>query len=191
MKKCLRNLMLIPLCLCAIAANADDLPLPQGYLCCNMRDVDGWISDINYVEGAHLLPAGTPVAATGYGHYRVYVDINGRQEAIGNDYSRTLDMGAFAKRYIVPNNPARKLARYPARIRKAIKSARVMKGMTREQVIMSLGYPITSENATLNSNVWRYWVSSFAEYDVVWGKNGRVRSITADPMTRNLVEMPK
>src|ERR1700741_1956083 len=78
----------------------------SGYLCCNMRTDGSWISDINYEEsGKTLIPAGTPVKVPGYGHYRVKVEIAGKKQAIGNDYSRDLPLDVFARRYVVADNP--------------------------------------------------------------------------------------
>jgi hypothetical protein len=37
--------------------------------------------------------------------------------------------------------------------------------MTREQVLMSVGYPVSSENRNLDKT-WRFWVSSFSEFRV-------------------------
>ncbi|MET0327291.1 MAG: outer membrane protein assembly factor BamE, partial [Luteimonas sp.] len=67
------------------------------------------------------------------------------------------------------------------------KRAKITPGMNREQVLMSLGYPMSSENPDLESNLWRYWLSSFAEFQVQFDANGRVREITTDANTRNLV----
>src|SRR6202167_6453908 len=76
-----------------------------GFLCCNMRTDGSWISDINYDEnGKKIIPVGTPIKVTGYGHYRVKVDINGKSQAIGNDYSRDLALDVFAKRYVVADD---------------------------------------------------------------------------------------
>jgi hypothetical protein len=163
-------------------------PTPEGYLCCNMRSTGSWISDINYADpGTRIIPAGTPTKATGYGRFRVHVDIGGARQAIGNDYSRDIEMGAFAQRYIVKDDPKAKLATYPAKVREAITAARVSPGMTKEQVIMAVGYPVSSENPNLDSKMWRYWLSSFAEFQVIWDANGRVKEIVADATTRNLV----
>jgi outer membrane protein assembly factor BamE (lipoprotein component of BamABCDE complex) len=123
---------------------------------------------------------------TGYGRYRAYVEIEGRRQAIGNDYSRDLDLGAFAQHYVVTQDPAQKLASYPAKVREAIKGARLMPGMTREQVLMSVGYPVSSENPKLDAKLWRYWLSSFAEFQVGFD-NDRVKEIVTDAATRNLV----
>jgi hypothetical protein len=174
------------LALAPVSVNAQSLP--EGYLCCNMRTDGSWISDINYAEnGKRIIPAGTPVKATGYGRYRVHVDINGARQAIGNDYSRDMNMESFAQRYIVSEDPKAKLAGYPAKMRSAITNARLIPGMTREQVLMAVGYPVTSENPQLDAKVWRYWLSSFSEFQVVFNPNGTVKEVTADPQTRNLI----
>lgn len=177
-----------PTALLAQYASTPTPPAPEGYLCCNMRSNGSWISDINYADpGTRIIAAGTPTKATGYGRYRVHVDIGGARQSIGNDYSRDIDMGAFAQRYIVSEDPKAKLATYPAKVRSAITSARVSPGMTKEQVIMAVGYPVSSENPNLDAKMWRYWLSSFAEFQVMWDENGRVKEIVGDPTTRNLV----
>jgi outer membrane protein assembly factor BamE (lipoprotein component of BamABCDE complex) len=81
------------------------------------------------------------------------------------------------------------MAGYSPKVRKAIESARVMPGMTREQVLVSVGYPVTSENPQLDAKVWRFWLSSFAEFQVIFGADDRVKEITTDAQTRNLVVM--
>lgn len=45
-----------------------------------------------------MLSAGTPVKITGYGRQRVNIEVAGGKQSIGNDYSRELDLAAFAKR---------------------------------------------------------------------------------------------
>lgn len=163
----------------------------DGYLCCNMRTDGSWISDANYAEsGKRLVPVGTPARVTGHGRYRVNVLIDDKRQSIGNDYSRDLDLDTFARRYVVKEDPTPKIAGYPAKVREAIKQAKVSPGMTREQVLMALGYPMSSENPDLNANLWRFWLSSFAEFQVQFDATGRVAEITTDPGTRNLVWMP-
>ncbi|HKX44406.1 MAG TPA: outer membrane protein assembly factor BamE [Burkholderiaceae bacterium] len=164
------------------------LAQPEGFLCCNMRTDGKWISDSNYADnGQRLIPLGSPTKVTGYGRYRVHVTIDGSTQAIGNDYSRDIPLDAFAKRYVVAEDPRIKLAAYPAKVRETIEAGRVRTGMTREQVLMSLGYPITSENPQLDASTWRYWQSSFAEYQVVFDGAGRVKEVIAAPTLKRLV----
>jgi hypothetical protein len=172
----------------ALPAAAQDRPTYNGFLCCNLRTDGSWISDSNYAEsGKRVIPAGTPAQVTGYGRNRVNVLIDGKKQDIGNDYSRDLDLGTFAKRYVVTEDPNARMASFPPKIREAIKGARVTRGMTREQVAMAVGYPISSENPTLDAPVWRMWLGSFSEFQVLFDGQGRVRAVETDPQTRNLV----
>jgi hypothetical protein len=177
----------------ALAAFADPARADEkftGYLCCNMRTDGSWISDINYAEnGKTVIPAGTPVKVVGYGRQRVHIEIGGKKQAIGNDYSRDLALEAFAKRYVVAESPADKLAQYPKPIQDAITSMRLTKGMSREQVLMAVGYPVSSENPHLDAKVWHYWLSSYAEFRVTFDDRGLVTDIDADPDTRDRVVM--
>jgi hypothetical protein len=170
----------------SIAAVAEDKP--AGYLCCNMRSDGSWISDINYDEnGKKIVPVGTPLKVTGYGHYRVKVDINGKGQAIGNDYSRDLALDVFAKRYVVADDPAAKISTYPKKIQDAISQARLVRGMTREQVLMSVGYPVSSENHNLDDKTWRFWVNSFSEFRVHFDDSGRVADVEGDADAKSKV----
>lgn len=183
------GLLGLALALAAGAAGAKDKY--DGYLCCNMRTDGSWISDSNYAEGGkRVIPAGTPAKVTGYGRYRVKVQIDGERQEIGNDYSRDLDDATFARRYVVTEDPKAAIATWPAKVQEAVRQSKVTPGMTREQVITSLGYPMSSENPDLESDLFRYWLSSFAEFQLHFDKQGRLRDITAEPATRNRVWTP-
>ena len=56
--------------------------------------------------------------------------------------------------------------------------------MTREQAIVAVGYPLTSETSSTDAPVWRHWVSSFEEYQLLWGSNGHLTEVTADAAIR-------
>ncbi|MBK9608175.1 MAG: hypothetical protein IPO58_17685 [Betaproteobacteria bacterium] len=152
----------------------------DGFLCCNYRYESDWMSDSNYT-GYPLMPVGTPTKITDYGRYRVFTEMGGRKMRIGNDYSRSLSNVDFAKRIVVKDDPKLKIAKYPLRIQQAIAAARLVPGMTREQVIMSIGYPIFGENPSLDAPVWRYWLTSFEEFQVNWDDKGVVASVTGIP----------
>jgi hypothetical protein len=172
----------------SVSALAEDKPV--GFLCCNMRSNGSWISDINYDEnGKHLIPVGTPIKVTGYGRYRVKIDIDGKSQAIGNDYSRDLALDVFAKRYVVADDPRAKIAGFPKKTQDAIASARLIVGMTREQVIMSVGYPVSSENHNIDDKTWRFWLTSFGEFHVRFDDNNRVTEVSGDTDTKSKVLM--
>jgi hypothetical protein len=173
----------------AAPVHAQQLP-PDGFLCCNLRSDGSWASDANYQEsGKQIIPAGTPVKPTGFGRFRVNVEMNGAKQSIGNDYSRNLSMEDFAKRWIVTADPKAEMAKWPAKVQQAVKSARVMPGMTRQQVFTAVGYPIADENPNLDAPMLRFWLSSFAEFQVLFDDRGVVKEIQTDPMTKNVIVM--
>ncbi len=156
----------------------------QGFLCCNMRTDGKWISDINYEESSkHMIPYGTPLTFKGFGRNRVEVEINGKSQWLGNDYSRDLDREVFAQRYIVDRDPRQAVATASPKIRQAVESAKVTTGMSRAQVAMAVGYPVSSENPDLNANRWRFWLWSFSPFTVVFDDQGRVTTVEADADT--------
>lgn len=176
-------LLLAGLLATGLPALAAELPT-EGFLCCNMRTDGHWISDINYEEsGKSLLPMGTPVKFKGLGRNRVEIEVNGKTQFLGNDYSRDLSTEVFAQRYIVARNPKQLLATMPPRIREAVNAAKVATGMSREQVVMALGYPVSSETANLNAPAWKFWLWSFSPFTVHFDNQGRVNRVETDPET--------
>ncbi|NIJ78321.1 hypothetical protein FHT08_003455 [Xanthomonas campestris] len=185
------SLLALSLLTAATLASAADVAKYDGLLCCNLRTDGSWISDSNYAEdGKRMLPVGTPVSVTGFGRNRVNLKIAGEKQSIGNDYSRDLDNIAFAARYFVTADPKLRLATFPSKIRQAINDGKLTGGMTREQVLMAVGYPISSENPNLEASLWRYWRDSFSEYQVQFGPSGKLVKVTADPQLMNLVWLP-
>jgi hypothetical protein len=175
----LRPLGIVGVLLGSSVVHADDTF--SGFLCCNMRTDGSWITDINYDEnGKRVIPVGTPVTVRGYGHYRVNVIIDGKKQSIGNDYSRDLSKEVFAKRYVVAEDPKIALATYPKNVQDAILSSRLTKGMTREQVLMSVGYPVSSENHNLDDKIWRFWLSSFSEFRAKFDDNNQLVEVDGD-----------
>ncbi|MGC4061622.1 MAG: hypothetical protein QM749_12550 [Aquabacterium sp.] len=174
---------IFPILLSACATTSPNVPA-SGYLCCNMRTDGSWISDSNYAEsGKYIIPAGTPVKYLGSGRYRVYIEVEGKKQAIGNDYSRDLSMDAFANRYIVTKDPRPQIALLPPHIRTAIETARVTKGMTRDQVLVAIGYPISNETPHLDSTFWKYWLWSFSPILIKFNESNTVTQVETDSET--------
>lgn len=156
-------------------------PMISGYLCCNLRSYGNSISDVNYDEATQPLAIGTPAQVTGYEFRWFDANVGGKAQRFKNDYSRDLPMVEFARRYIVTEDPKIRLAGFEPQVRDAIVAGRLLPGMTREQVTMALGWPISSENPRLDAPVWRYWVNAFGEYQVSFDAQGKVRNVTGDP----------
>ena len=75
-----------------------------------------------------------------------------------------------------------KLATWPANVQDAVRHGQIAVGTTSDQVIMPPGYPMTNENPSLDSGIWRCWVSSFGPNQVLWDQNGRVSEIAGDTL---------
>jgi hypothetical protein len=170
----------------------DVLTLPRvGFACCNLHYEGDWISDGNY-SGLAMLPVGTPIKVISLGRNKASAEINGKKMRFGHDYGRDQEsLEQWLRKIVVEEDPGSHIASYPADIQAAIKEGRVMVGMTREQVVTSIGYPLTSETPSLESPLWRHWVTSFEEYQLSWGADGRVKEVIADaPILSRVVHKP-
>ncbi|MFO1418880.1 MAG: hypothetical protein U1E83_09460 [Methylotetracoccus sp.] len=135
-----------------------------------------------------MIPAGTAIKVTSYGGNWAGAEIRGQRFRLGHDYGREQEsLEQWVGKLVVKSDPHRTIAGFPADVQEAIRLGKVMPGMTREQAIISVGYPLTSENASLNAPMWRLWLSSFDEYQLIWDQNGRVQEIVADPTVRSRV----
>lgn len=153
----------------------------KGYTSSNLRYQPGtdWISDGNYT-GYPLIPAGSPirVAKPAYQTTRVRADIDGMAFRLGQDYSRHVEFFEdWVGKLVDKEDPRLKIAGWPPEVQQAVRAGRIVPGMTREQVVVSLGYPLRTATMSLNNDVWRYWQSSFVQYDVHFDDN-RVSRIT-------------
>ncbi len=163
---------------------------PSGYTCCNFHYSNDWINDGNYAQ-LPMIPAGTPIKLNRIDRYIAYVEIDGKKFRLGLDYGRTMETTEqWANKLIVHDDPKARLATYSPAVRKAIQNGQIMVGMTKEQVIMSLGYPMTNENPRLDAPFWRYWWSSWGEYKVHWNGAGRISEVTGHPETVALITAP-
>ena len=159
--------------------------LRSGYACCNLHYNDDWISDSNLAQ-LPFIPAGTPIKVKKIDGWRAYVDVDGKPMRLGLDYGRVAETTEqWVNKLVVLDDPRVKIARFPPGVRGAIEKGQLMKGMTREQVIMAVGHPQTDENPRLDGPYWRYWWSSFGPYYVYWGKTGAVNKIDGHSETVN------
>lgn len=149
--------------------------LRSGYACCNLHYSGDWISDSNLAQ-LPFIPAGTPIKVKTINGYRAYVEVDGKPMRLGHDYGRAQETTQqWVNKIVVLDDPKLKIAKFPPAVRNAIARSQLMKGMTTEQVIISVGYPQTDENPRLDGPIWRYWWSTFGPYTVHWSGNKVVR----------------
>lgn len=161
------------------AAPGQSLPR-QGFACCNLHYDKDWINDGNYAE-LPMIPAGTPIEVLSYGRHRAYVKVDGKPMRLGHDYGRDQEsLEAWVNKIVVSEDPRPRIQSYPHAVRGAIQAGKLMVGMTREQAIVAIGYPLTSENGPLESPIWKMWRSTHGEYDLNFRSDGHLASITGD-----------
>jgi len=187
---------------CAAAVSPEVLKQWQTgsrYTCCNIHyEKPDSLSDANYTVGA-LLPFGAPATVQSMTKKSVTFG------AGGNTFTLTQAYGAdqespqqyFAK-VLVETDPHVRFNMFSKSVQDAISNGRVEKGMTKEQVIMSLGYPPTHRTASTQANIWTYWynrwvtfVVNFDEQGFVSGYSGSDVPTNNQPVSQVVAPMPR
>jgi len=153
-----------------VAEQSRDSYIRIGYACCNLHYSGDWISDSNLAQ-LPFVPVGTPIKVKSIDRHRAYIEVDGKPMRLGHDFGREQESTEqWVNKIVVLDDPQTKIARFPVRTRDAIAKGQLLRGMSKEQVIMAVGHPQTNENPKLNGPYWRYWWSSFGPYYVYWSK---------------------
>jgi hypothetical protein len=172
-----RHIALFAILATAFAAAAQDKP--EGYTCCNFHYDKDWISDANW-GNLPFIPAGAKIRVLSYGSNRASVEIDGKPMRIGHEYGRSEEsLEKFISKLVVKANPRAKVDRAPAHVKTAINQSRVVKGMTKDQVLVSVGYPPTHRTRSTDDSVWNYWASRAGRYEVHFKGNTVERLVGA------------
>lgn len=176
-----------------------DGPALSGYTCCNFHyeklgagrqnAIRYWISDANW-SSLPRISAGTPIRTKTYAEHHITVDVDliyTQEMTLGLDYGRSQDIDDWARKMIVQDDPRLRIAGWPEPVRRAVGAGKVAIGMTKEQVIVSLGYPPAHETPSLYADQWKYWYGKLDTFLVVWDAEGRVRDVVAEPQNRSAV----
>jgi hypothetical protein len=172
----------------AWAAHAAD-PV-DGFLCCNVNSDGQEISDLNAPSAErHRVPVGSPIHVTSVGKHKIKLDIENKKRVFVNDNSRALSMAEFVKRFVVSEDPSTKIKTFPMNVQVAIADGRLIHGMTREQVLMSLGYPTYDDVPNLGSKTWLFWITDHAQFRVTFGPDDRLADVENVPDAKKQILM--
>jgi len=168
-----------------VSGCATRLPAPiTGYTCCNLRPSYAWIGSNNVLGGA-MLPAGQRASFdTVKGRYYIYGRIGTEYVSLSHDTARSPeDTLRWVHRLVVPDDPAVRLASWPQEVQNAVRAARVLPGMSREQVLMALAYPSPADTPDLGASTWRYWITVQDDetVDIRFDAEGRVQGLSGKP----------
>ena len=61
--------------------------------------------------------------------------------------------------------------------KKGLAAGKVYKGMSKEGVILAIGYPPVHKTVSLEGKTWKYWKNRFNTFDVIFDENNKVESI--------------
>jgi outer membrane protein assembly factor BamE (lipoprotein component of BamABCDE complex) len=168
------------------------LPTLQGrslFTCCNLHYENEEITDANFWVGT-LLPAGTPVSIDKVTDNEVTLSAADVRLKLTHEYgTKEESLDQYLAKVLVADDPKPRIATYPKAVRRAIEKAKVERGMTREQVLISLGYPATNRTPSLQGKEWTYWYNpkaqpwynSWATYRVVFDDAGKVLDVVGRP----------
>lgn len=130
----------------------------------------------NYRRGASI-PVNTPVKLLNITSKTIEVQVDNPSQKLlvknvekhtGDDIYREFDK-LFAKKKV-------DLSKFTALERTQIDNGTVAIGMTKNAVIVAIGYPPITETPNLDSNTWVYWKGRFDKFDVHF-KDGKVSKI--------------
>jgi hypothetical protein len=159
----------------------------QGFACCNLHYEKDWINDGNYAE-LPMIAAGTPIEVISYGRHRAYVKVDGKPMRLGHDYGRDQEtLEQWVDKIVVSEDPRPRIESYPQNVREAIQAGKLLIGMTREQAIVSIGYPLTDENGPLDGPLWKMWRSTHGEYDLNFRPDGHLESVSGEEAVTSLM----
>jgi hypothetical protein len=175
----------------ALAGCATKLSPPiTGYSCCNLRPDHGWVSSANMLGGA-IVPAGEPVVIDTIKRDRyAYGTMGSDYVSLRDDTGRSKeDMLRWTRQIVVPTDPKLALATWRPEVQKAVYAAKVVVGMTRPPVLMSLSYPSRNDTKDLNASTWRYWTTQEDEpVDILFAADGAVSGFSGKPSAVRAVE---
>jgi len=142
------------------------------YTCCNIRYEKPEITDVNYTQGA-LIPYGTRVQIIEVKKNAVRFQPDGHPEMtlVYRHGRKIYPFEQYLDRVFLTEDPRRgmttgKKKSASSKFAKQIENGLVEPGMTKEEVLKTLGYPPAHRTASLESPVWTYWRNRWETYVV-------------------------
>lgn len=155
----------------SVAASPAPVAGSQYYTRYNLMYEKGVHLTTNYWRGT-LLPINSRVTLVSVGPRKILLRLEGSGDTVTLDNVReyTLKDTATIARELLGADPV-PLEKLGAETAAMVKDGYPRKGMTKEQVIMTRGYPPRHKTPSLDSNRWQYWSSRFVVQTLVF-ENG-------------------
>ena len=153
----------------------------------NLRYDGDWINEVSGLN-LPIVPAGSRLKVLDYSGNRASVLIDGRRMRMGIDWSRGKEtIQQFIARATTTEDPRKAIAGYPERVRNAIRAGRVFLGMTKEQILLSMGRPRVDLVPSLSSHEWVYQGPDQEEMFLMFDAAGALKEVDGSRKARKLV----
>jgi outer membrane protein assembly factor BamE (lipoprotein component of BamABCDE complex) len=149
------------------------------YLCCNLHYDKPEITDANYSQGT-LVPFATRVEIVKVTRQGVVFKPAGHAQ-LTLEYKhggKSVPFDQYLNHLFVTDDPRLKLRKVPARQVKQMESGTVAPGMSRDQVLMTLGYPPGDRTPSLEASSWTYYANPSQTFVVSFDGGGKVTQVT-------------
>lgn len=132
----------------------------------------------NFLQ-AGLIPAGSEIEVLSLNdkHFEFALVSSGKVYDYANHQQANEDFKAHLARVFGPSWDSSVLVNLGAKDREGVETGTVCVGMSREAVILALGYPPRLENPSLKADSWKYWRSRFDTMVVSFGDDDMVSGI--------------
>ena len=181
----------------AVACKEPTVPHPLAsqfrYICCNLHYEKPEITDANYLRGK-LIPLGTRVQILEVRKDSVKFEAAGYPAiTLAFKYgARNLTMDQYLDRIFLVDDPYARFPKLPPdgkqaaevdKTRRMIEDGTVSVGMTREQVLMAIGYPPADRTPALDAPTWKYWASRGDTFEIYFDGD-QVSRVSRQPQER-------
>lgn len=133
------------------------------------------LSTVNFLQEG-LIPRCTEVSVIDVGRKRFTFIASGVEYNLLK-YGKTASFGDAILKYFGPTCSKDATNNFSAVDSKGLRQGRVLVGMSKEAVILAVGYPPEWATPDLSHYKWKYWVSKFNTIDVIFNTSGFVSSI--------------
>jgi len=135
------------------------------FLCCNVWYEHDSINDVLYQWGTKI-PFGTRVRIVKVGKDRVTFQAEGHPAVtLELRYgAKVITNDDYVSRIFVVDDPRAKLKKVPAKTVRLIEDGQVAEGMTKDQVLMAVGYPPAHRTPSLAQSDWHFWQNRWHQW---------------------------
>ncbi|MBN2417997.1 MAG: hypothetical protein JXL81_01325 [Deltaproteobacteria bacterium] len=128
--------------------------------------------------GHMILPVNTPVQIKNWKRGFIVVNTESNVEIFFEFNSKNMQMTADDYLGKITSTSKVDLGKLSDKDKKGVEEGKASSGMTKNGVMMALGYPATHKTPSPDSNRWIYWANRFKTIAVTFNDQGIVSDIT-------------